>query len=286
MYGNSFESIIPEYIDKYLEFESRFFSDPEGLDESSIYIKAIKDKFKENFSNILTRADFSVALHGTTHYKRVACGHIYITVNRYQGRPVEVFMQSSKSGGCSANTEALGRMASTMLRAGIDPDIVIDSVAGVKCAACSAIKGKGEPIDGLSCSDVMARVIREEYQKYKNGEYDNEILEWLDTASYEDRYELLYHTDNEKANIQQLSCPDTECPYRSECSDSHPWMGCCGPDDPGAPGVPGEPGYTTWNFREHSIQENIDRYICPDCGEFLTISEGCLKCINCGFSKC
>lgn len=257
--------------------------------DKAIYIDAIKNKFRSNFNDILTRADFSAALHGTTYYKRVACGHIYITVNRYQGRPVEVFMQSSKSGGCSANTEALGRMASTMLRAGIDPDIVVDSVLGVKCAACSAIKGKGESIDGLSCSDVMARVIKEEYQKYKDGEYDDEIIEWLSTASYEEKWELI-HTEPKKsvANSGPSSCPELECPYRSECSDDHDhiWMGCYGPDDPGKPGELGKSGIESWNYKEHTAQENIDNYICPECGSKLTLSEGCMKCINCGFSKC
>ena len=240
-------------------------------DNNNTYINAIKNKFKSNFSDILTRADFSSALHGTTYYKRVACGHIYITVNRYQGRPVEVFMQSSKSGGCSANTEALGRMASTMLRAGIDPDIVVDSVFGVKCAACSAIKGKGEDIDGLSCSDVMARVIKEEYQKYKDGEYDDEIIEWLSTASYEEKWKLL------NPNISKGSKVDV-CiePYRydnnkelesSDASFSKESM-------------------VKWNYKDHTTQENIDNYICPDCGSPLTLSEGCMKCINCGFSKC
>ena len=240
-------------------------------DSNSTYINAIKNKFRSNFSDILTRADFSSALHGTTYYKRVACGHIYITVNRYQGRPVEVFMQSSKSGGCSANTEALGRMASTMLRAGIDPDIVVDSVFGVKCAACSAIKGKGEDIDGLSCSDVMARVIKEEYQKYKDGEYDDEIIEWLSTASYEEKWKLL------NPNISKGSKVDV-CiePYRydnnkelesSDASFSKESM-------------------VKWNYKDHTAQENIDNYICPDCGSPLTLSEGCMKCINCGFSKC
>lgn len=240
-------------------------------DSNSTYINAIKNKFRSNFSDILTRADFSSALHGTTYYKRVACGHIYITVNRYQGRPVEVFMQSSKSGGCSANTEALGRMASTMLRAGIDPDIVVDSVFGVKCAACSAIKGKGEDIDGLSCSDVMARVIKEEYQKYKDGEYDDEIIEWLSTASYEEKWRLL------NPNISKGSKVDV-CiePYRydnnkelesSDASFSKESM-------------------VKWNYKDHTTQENIDNYICPDCGSPLTLSEGCMKCINCGFSKC
>ena len=287
---------------------------PTGISEKELYIKAIKDRFEGNFSNILTRADFSSALHGTTYYKRVACGHIYITVNRYQGRPVEVFMQSSKSGGCSANTEALGRMASTMLRAGIDPDIVVDSVMGVKCAACSSLKGKGEPIDGLSCSDVMARVIKEEYQKYKDGAYDDEIREWVKDQPRDeilkligiknDQFKVNMDFDEEDSELTEefdktlyypsgikdyhnpipdelkLHCSDTSCPHRNECSDNHHYDGCCGPDDPGAEGTIG------WDYKEHSAQENIDHNICPDCGDTLLFSEGCMKCLNCGFSKC
>ena len=320
-----FDASLKGYLPNVGEIKTPWFvgakgcseHDPVGISEKELYIKAIKDRFKGNFSNILTRADFSSALHGTTYYKRVACGHIYITVNRYQGRPVEVFMQSSKSGGCSANTEALGRMASTMLRAGIDPDIVVDSVLGVKCAACSAIKGKGEAIDGLSCSDVMARVIKEEYQKYKDGVYDNEIEEWLSTASYEEKHNLLCGDSNTKKEVAKFAdpnlqgeeydsekvdgsrklhtnCPSKTCPHRHECYDDHHWAGCCGPDDPGLPGTPGEPGIASdkdwatleWNYTEHTPQENIDHYICPNCGERLLLSEGCMKCVNCGFSKC
>ena len=252
--------------------------------ETEIYIESVKNIFKSNFSNILTRSDFSSALHGTTYYKRVACGHIYITVNRYQGRPVEVFMQSSKSGGCSANTEALGRMASTMLRAGIDADIVVDSVLGVKCAACSAIKGKGERIDGMSCSDVMARVIQEEYQRYNDGVYDNEIEEWLSTASYEEKHELMTTDTDSKKSIGVNTCSYISCKHWDQCSDSNRYDGCCGPDDPGEEGDLGVD--QEYDYKEHSTQENIDNYVCPECGTPLITSEGCIKCINCGFSKC
>ena len=277
VYGDSFESIIPEYIDKYLEFESGCFDDPEGIDEVEDGVKAIKDLFTYNFSNILTRANFSSSLHGTTYYKRVACGHIYITVNRYQGRPVEVFMQSSKSGGCSANTEALGRMASTMLRAGIDPDVVVDSVMGVKCAACSSLKGKGEVIDGLSCSDVMARVIKEEYQKYKDGLYDDEIREWIREQPEDEILRLIgKKNDQFKVNICD-NCSEVCDKIEFDKTSNYPtkvYNNSNKKDNP------------EWNYKEHSVQENIDHNICPDCGDTLLFSEGCMKCLNCGFSKC
>ena len=277
IYGVSFESIIPEYIDKYLEFESGCFGDPEGIDEVEDGVKAIKDLFTYNFSNILTRANFSSSLHGTTYYKRVACGHIYITVNRYQGRPVEVFMQSSKSGGCSANTEALGRMASTMLRAGIDPDVVVDSVMGVKCAACSSLKGKGEVIDGLSCSDVMARVIKEEYQKYKDGLYDDEIREWIREQPEDEILRLIgKKNDQFKVNICD-NCSEICDKIEFDKTSYYPTKVRNNSNKKDNP---------EWNYKEHSVQENIDHNICPDCGDTLLFSEGCMKCLNCGFSKC
>ena len=154
-------------------------------------------------------------------------------------------MQSAKSGGCSANTEALGRLASTLLRSGIDSEQVVDSVIGVKCAACSALKGKGEIIDGLSCSDVMARVIRQEYQNYKNGLYDNEI------------------TDKSDEDIS----PNTQIDNKEDMVSSTDYT-------------------SDWDYTKHSVIENVNKGVCPECGSSLVHSEGCIKCINCYFSKC
>lgn len=188
----------------------------------------------ENKKKMLTRADFGDKLPGTTYYKKVACGHIYITVNRYNGMPVEVFMESSKSGGCSANTEALGRMASTMLRSGVDVDDIVDTIIGIKCAACATLKGKGEDISGLSCSDVMAKVLKEEYET---------CMEYNKMRTYQ---------EHEKSKALTNINPDT----------------------------------IKYNYKDYSPQENIDRKICPECGNNLILSEGCIKCMNCGFSKC
>ena len=236
--------------------------------KNSNCIEDVKKSFLSSFTPILTRSNFGENLHGTTYYKKVACGHIYITVNRFAGRPVEVFMQSSKSGGCAANTEALGRLASTMLRAGIDPNIVIDSTLGVKCAACSTMKGKGEKVSGLSCSDVMARVIRNEWNKYLDGEYDNEIKEYMHIVVGDETIftssECLSRTQKSDEGDYYTIIEDIKKQSSiTECTDS-----------------------SIWNYKDHSIQENIDHSICPECGAKLRLSEGCMKCDNCGFSKC
>lgn len=120
--------------------------------------------------NMLTREELGRRLDSSTYYIKIACGHIYITISKDKnGKPIEVFMSSSKSGGCSANAECLGRYASACLRSGMDPDMVVDITKGVKCPACTSMIGKGEHLDGLSCGDAMAKVLQEEYMRYKSG---------------------------------------------------------------------------------------------------------------------
>lgn len=116
----------------------------------------------------LTRNDLGGRLNGATYVKQIACGHLYITINRDENdNLVEVFIDPGKSGGCSANAECLGRYASACMRAGLKIEDIVDVTKGVKCDACTKVKGSGiKPIDGLSCGDVIARTIQEEYNRY------------------------------------------------------------------------------------------------------------------------
>ena len=120
------------------------------------------------FNNIVpvTRKALGKRLDGATYVKKTACGKLYITINRDEDdNLVEVFIDPGKSGGCVANAESLGRMASTMLRGGISIESIIDSTKGVKCSACIQAKGSKKDIDGLSCGDIIARTIKEEYDR-------------------------------------------------------------------------------------------------------------------------
>lgn len=119
----------------------------------------------------ITRSDLGGRLNGGTYVKRTACGKLYITINRDEDdNLVEVFIDPGKSGGCVANAESLGRMASTMLRGGMSIESIVDSTKGVKCSACTQAKGSKKIIDGLSCGDILARTIQEEYDRYNKCE--------------------------------------------------------------------------------------------------------------------
>lgn len=130
-------------------------------------VEECKDEITLDIFKPITRDQLGCRLNSATYVKQTACGKLYITISRDDNNNlVEVFIDPGKSGGCAANAESLGRMASTMMRAGVTIESIVDSVKGVKCAAC--IKGKSKKkIDGLSCGDIIARTIKEEYDMVK-----------------------------------------------------------------------------------------------------------------------
>ena len=52
------------------------------------------------------------------------------------------------------------------MRGGMKIESVIDATKGIKCSACTKSRGV-KNIDGLSCGDIVARTIQEEYEKLK-----------------------------------------------------------------------------------------------------------------------
>lgn len=99
--------------------------------------------------------------HGNTYCRNCACGTLYITVNcDDDGNVVETFVESSKGGICKANIAAVNRLISLNLRAGVKVDEIIDQIKGIDCPACSKTN---KPIDGLSCPDIISRVLRTFY---------------------------------------------------------------------------------------------------------------------------
>lgn len=66
---------------------------------------------------------------------KTGCGKIYTTITYDEDEnPFEIFAQSGKSGNCgNAQLEPVCKLASHVLRMGVDVNIVIESMIGVRC---------------------------------------------------------------------------------------------------------------------------------------------------------
>lgn len=99
---------------------------------------------------------------GITQKLITGCGNIYVTVNEDENGPVELFTAIGKAGGCaSSQAEAISRLISLALRAGIDMESIIKQLQGVRCP--NPQWSNGELI--LSCADAISRAMKTYLEK-------------------------------------------------------------------------------------------------------------------------
>jgi ribonucleoside-diphosphate reductase alpha chain len=134
----------------------------DGSREEQVY-ESSRSKDRDEFllEHVGTRPQ---VVHGDTATVETGCGSLYITVNFLDGYPFEVWAMTGKGACCAATvTEAVCRVVSTALRAGVDIEEITHQLRYMRCVKPTWMDGKAV----LSCMDAMAIAIEAAVESYQ-----------------------------------------------------------------------------------------------------------------------
>lgn len=157
---------------------------------------------------------------GLTDKINTGCGALFITINQDDKGLCEVFARMGKSGGCAASqAEAVGRLISLALRAGVSITHVIDQLKGIRCP--SPCIGQGGIT--LSCSDAIAHVL----SRNALDENEVEITELNQAKQFKKLVKNLNSVQTARAD--QGVCPECpDCGSMLEFAEGCVVCPCCG----------------------------------------------------------
>ena len=117
-------------------------------------------------SNELARGELSPTSDNVIGLKRKltgGCGslHLQVYFDRETGKMTEVFVNKGGSGGCNSNLNALSRMISIALRAGVDVKDVADQLGStINCPSFASARAKQINLSpGSSCAGAVGKAL-------------------------------------------------------------------------------------------------------------------------------
>jgi ribonucleoside-diphosphate reductase alpha chain len=208
---------------------------------------AVLPEDKQNPPLKVTAKPRPEVVSGSTYKIKTGYGTLFVTVNNDEdGKPFEVFAAIGKTGGFfAAKSEAICRLISLALRAGIDVEEVVEQLKGIRGPMPSWSK-YGQV---LSIPDAISHILREHInsaqqklqldfkEKTEQDALDEKMLKELPAAGME-------QTVSQELKSVSYSRVSVEIADRGFAPE------------------------------------------CPECHGVLELSEGCMLCRNCGFSKC
>ncbi|MFC6955285.1 adenosylcobalamin-dependent ribonucleoside-diphosphate reductase [Halorubellus litoreus] len=208
------------------------------------------------------KRDRPAALRGVSQRVKTGYGKLYVTINEDPdtGEPFEVFANIGHSGGFTNSfTESLGKVISTALQAGVDPDEIVDELCGTRSPKVAW--DRGEQIQSIP--DAIGTAMR----RYLDDDIDKPYPEQKTLEEAADDGDAADATQPDGgATTADASAVDASAP---------------------SPPAEGEPAAEETSDAVDDLIAAGESPECPECGGMsLAYTEGCKTCESCGWSEC
>jgi ribonucleoside-diphosphate reductase alpha chain len=211
---------------------------------------------------------------GSTRRVKTGCGNLYVTINSDEKGPFELFTSMGKSGGCaSAQSEAISRLASMALRAGVDMESITKQLRGIRCHL--PVYESGGQV--LSCPDAIGIALQHAQRRLAQ--------ESLEAGRGDPGFSAL-RVAPDSLNPKDAPVPRNGSQRTTDGGPNRPKPASLGAaalgdsfDEPSVHPMAMMP-------ERPDLTRSAGGLSCPDCGGSLATESGCLTCYFCGFSRC